>query len=69
MAGDRKSGKHRPFTRVQRLTVDLWPDAGYALGLGRNSTFKAARTGEIPTIRIGKRLLVSKVKLAGLLEL
>ena len=46
-------------TGADRLTLDLWPDVGRALGLGRNSTFKAAKSGEIPTIRIGKRLLVT----------
>lgn len=54
-------------TGADRLTLDLWPDVGRALGLGRNSTFKAAKSGEIPTIRIGKRLLVSKAKLDQLL--
>ena len=46
----------------------LWPDAGRLLGLGRNATFEAARRHEIPTLRFGKRLLVSKVALRRLLE-
>ena len=28
------------------------------LGIGRNQAYEAARRGEIPTIRIGNRLLV-----------
>ncbi len=32
--------------------------AGKSLGLGRNSAYEAAKRGEIPTIRIGGRLLV-----------
>ena len=28
------------------------------LGIGRNQAYAAARRGEIPTIRIGKRILV-----------
>ncbi len=45
----------------------LWPTAGRFLGLGRNLTFDAARRGEIPTLRFGRRLVVSKVALARLL--
>lgn len=40
---------------MTRLTVPLWPTAGRALGLGRNSTFEGARTGEIKTIAVGRR--------------
>ncbi len=42
------------------LTV---PEAGAQLGLSRNSAYEAARTGDLPTIRIGRRLLVSKAVL------
>jgi hypothetical protein len=40
---------------MTKLTVPLWPTAGRALGLGRNSTFEGARTGEIETIKVGRR--------------
>lgn len=40
-----------------RLTLDV-PEAGRLLGLGRNASYDAARRGEIPTLRIGQRLLV-----------
>lgn len=33
-------------------------EAAAALGIGRTAAYEAARVGEIPTIRIGKRLLV-----------
>jgi excisionase family DNA binding protein len=36
-------------------------EAGKELGISRNAAYAAARTGEIPTIRIGRRLLVPKV--------
>ncbi|WIB68070.1 helix-turn-helix domain-containing protein [Curtobacterium sp. MCBD17_035] len=39
-------------------TIALWPDAGVLLGLSKNSTYAGARSGEIPTIRIGSRYLV-----------
>jgi hypothetical protein len=43
-----------------RAVYDLWPEFGQMLGLGRNATYKAAKTGEIPTIRIGYALKVPK---------
>jgi hypothetical protein len=39
-------------------TMTVWPEAGEALGLSRCSTYAAVKRGEIPTLRIGKRLLV-----------
>ncbi|WP_220793063.1 helix-turn-helix domain-containing protein [Nocardioides stalactiti] len=44
--------RNGPPTRV------LWPDTGRALGLGRSATYAAASAGEIPTIRIGRKILV-----------
>jgi hypothetical protein len=40
---------------MTRLTVPLWPTAGRALGLGRNSTFAGAKKGQIETIAVGRR--------------
>jgi hypothetical protein len=40
---------------LTKLTVPLWPTAGKALGLGRTATFAGAKTGEIPTIQVGRR--------------
>lgn len=39
-------------------TLNLWPTTGQLLNLSRQSTYDAANRGEIPTIRIGRRLLV-----------
>jgi len=39
----------------QTLTID---EAAKVLGVGRNKAYEAAHRGEIPTIRIGKRILV-----------
>jgi excisionase family DNA binding protein len=41
------------------LTYDI-PEAAKLLGIGRNQAYEAAARGEIPTIRIGNRLLVPK---------
>jgi excisionase family DNA binding protein len=53
-------------TGRQTLTIR---EAARALGIGVNQAYEAARRGEIPTIKIGKRLLVPVValerKLAG----
>jgi excisionase family DNA binding protein len=38
-------------------------EAGELLDLGRSGAYEAARRGDIPTIRIGRRLLVPKVAL------
>jgi hypothetical protein len=45
---------------VTRLTYDV-PEAGKMAGLGRNAAYDAARRGEIPTIKLGRRQLVPKV--------
>ena len=45
---------------IKRLTVPVWPDAGQTLGLGRNATYDAIARGEIPAIRIGRKLLVPR---------
>ena len=34
------------------------PKTAKELGIGRSAAYEAARTGEIPTIKIGKRILV-----------
>jgi hypothetical protein len=44
---------------IEVATVPLWPDAGKALGLGRNTTYAAAKSGSIPTWQFGKLKRVS----------
>ena len=51
-----------------RETLDLWPDTARLLGLGRGTVYEAARRGEIPTIRVGRRILVPRRALEKLLE-
>lgn len=50
-------------------TMDLWPDTGTLLGLSRKSTYGAAKRGEIPTLRFGRRLVVPTARLRQLLGL
>lgn len=41
----------------ERRTISV-EEAGKRLGVSRNSAYEAAGRGEIPTIKIGRRLLV-----------
>lgn len=53
--------KQRQSNRIERQTLDLWPETGRRLGLGRNATYEAAKNGEIPgLLRIGGRWLVAR---------
>lgn len=51
----------------ERLTYSV-PEAGEKLGIGRNQAYEAARRGDIPTIKIGGRILVPKASLDRLLN-
>jgi hypothetical protein len=53
----------------ERPTIPLWPDAGRALGLGRSSTYASAERREIPTLRIGGRVVVPTAALRRMLQL
>jgi excisionase family DNA binding protein len=51
---------------AERQTISI-EDAARLLGIGRNNAYEAAHRGEIPTIRIGKRILVLREPLKKLL--
>jgi excisionase family DNA binding protein len=51
-------------TKKLTLSVD---ETAKCLGIGRNSAYEAIARGEIPVIRVGKRLLVPKAALETLL--
>ena len=50
-----------------RKTYDV-EEAGRLLGIGRNQAYEAAKRGDFPTIRIGKRILVPKAAFDRLLR-
>jgi excisionase family DNA binding protein len=50
--------------RRKALTVD---EAAYELGISRNAAYHAVRNGEIPSIRIGKRIIVPRAAFEKLL--
>ncbi len=51
---------------VDRLTYTVG-EAALLLGISRNSAYEAVRRGEIPTIRLGRRILVPRNRLEELL--
>lgn len=52
------------MTRAACLSVE---EAGRVVGLSRGSAYEAARKGEIPTLKIGRRVLVPRAKLQELI--
>ena len=50
----------------EKLTMTV-AEAARCLGIGRNSAYEAIAKGEIPVVKIGKRLLVPKAALEILL--
>jgi excisionase family DNA binding protein len=54
---------HQPERRT--MTV---PEVADLLGISRNSAYDAVKAGQIPAVKIGKRLLVPKVALDRMLR-
>jgi excisionase family DNA binding protein len=52
---------------VERLTVTV-AQAGIMLGISRTSAYERVRRSEIPTVRLGRRLLVPRAQLLAMLE-
>ena len=52
---------------VTKLTVSV-VEAGKMLGISRNLAYEMARTGQLPTLRFGRRLLVPRHALERMLE-
>ena len=52
---------------IERKTLTI-TEASKALGVSRNKAYEAARRGEIPTIKIGKRILVPLAALERMLQ-
>ena len=62
--------EHRVLTgsgSVERRTYTV-EEAGTLLGVCRNTAYALAKSGELPTIRLGRRLLVPKAALDALLS-
>jgi excisionase family DNA binding protein len=52
---------------MEQLTLTV-EEAARALGINRNSAYEAARNGELPSIKIGRRILVPRAALERMLE-
>jgi hypothetical protein len=61
------AGKKLPDPEVEP-TISV-PQAGRIFGLSRPASYEAAKRGELPTIRIGRRLFVPVGKLREMLGL
>ena len=55
------------MTKKDACTMTI-VEAAKKLGIGRNQAYRAAKRGEIPSIRIGKRILVLVAALDRLIE-
>ncbi|WP_433344183.1 helix-turn-helix domain-containing protein [Micromonospora sp. CA-111912] len=55
-------------TLLSRPTMSV-TEAGLILGINRGGAYEAAKRGDIPTIRIGVRLIVPTAKLRAMLGL
>lgn len=56
-----------PEISVRRATVTL-AEAAQVLGISRSTAYELARTGELPVLRLGRRLVISKRALQRLLD-
>jgi excisionase family DNA binding protein len=51
----------------ESLTVSI-RETARLLGISRSAAYRAARRGELPVIRIGKRVVVSRARLYELID-
>jgi excisionase family DNA binding protein len=66
-SGTNVNGKNAGVIKMEKLTLTV-EETAKMLGIGRNSAYEAVARGEIPVIRVGKRLLVPKAALEKLLN-
>lgn len=60
--------ENKPTETPERKCLNLWPDVGAILGLSRGTVYAAAKRGDLPTIKVGGRILVPRAALDRLLE-
>jgi excisionase family DNA binding protein len=63
-----KRGSPQQARAPPEVLVLSVPEAGRLLGLSRNSSYEAAKRGDIPTVRIGGRIVVPRIALLRMLE-
>ena len=52
---------------TDRLTYSV-EEAAELLGISRNSAYEAVRKGELPTVRLGRRILIPRSRLEAMLD-
>ena len=52
---------------TERLTISV-SETARLLGISRSTAYQAVERGEIPSIRVGRRILVPREALAGFLK-
>jgi excisionase family DNA binding protein len=52
---------------IERKTCSV-EEAAKILGISRNTAYDAVRSGQVPTVKIGRRLLVPRAALERMLE-
>ncbi len=57
---------HLPMNKIERETISI-DEAAVRLGISRHSAYQAAANGELPTLRLGRRLLVRRAAFERLL--
>ena len=63
---DSGTGSDQPVAKAQFLTV---AEVAELFGIGLSAAYKAVKTGEIPSIRIGGRILIPTAALRRMLGL
>lgn len=59
------AAKNPPKAAALTMTVD---EAATELGISRGTAYACARTGQIPTVRLGRRLLVPRLALEAMMR-
>ena len=62
----RKEANQRCGDRERPATYSV-PEAGRIVGIGKNASYDAARSGQLPTLRFGRKLRVPRVALERML--
>ena len=65
--GNGGSGSRRRTAIEKRLCITV-PEAAAMLGLSRNFGYELVKQGQLPVIRLGKRLLIPRAALEKMLE-
>jgi len=52
----------------EKLCLDVWPDMGKRLGVGRVQAYELANREDFPKIRVGRRILIPVAGLEAWLE-